>query len=48
MLLKHQEALSIAELAQTLGVPEGTVKSRLSYAYKQLRIALRAKGGVLP
>ncbi|MGW2254912.1 sigma factor-like helix-turn-helix DNA-binding protein, partial [Kitasatospora sp. NPDC001660] len=38
---------SLAETAQLLGVPEGTVKSRCFYAIRALRLALREHGLVL-
>jgi RNA polymerase sigma-70 factor (ECF subfamily) len=37
---------SVAEAAQTLGVPPGTVKSRTHYALHALRQALEEMGGV--
>ncbi|MCD0167171.1 RNA polymerase subunit sigma-70, partial [Deinococcus sp. 12RED42] len=33
------------EIAQAMGVPVGTVKSRLSYALKHLKIHLGQEGG---
>ncbi len=35
---------SIAEIAAVLDIPEGTVKSRLHYALRALRLALQEKG----
>ncbi len=35
---------SIAEIAAELDIPEGTVKSRLHYALRALRLALQEKG----
>lgn len=35
---------SVAELAAELGVPPGTVKSRLHYALRSLRLALQERG----
>lgn len=35
---------SIAEVARRLAIPEGTVKSRLHYGLKALRLALQEKG----
>lgn len=37
---------SVAEAARTLGVPEGTVKSRTHYALRALRLALEELGEV--
>jgi RNA polymerase sigma-70 factor, ECF subfamily len=37
---------SIAEAAETLGVPPGTVKSRTHYALRALRQAIDGMGGV--
>ena len=44
LVLRHQEEMSQSEIAQALDIPIGTVKSRLNYAYRQLRALLRAKG----
>jgi len=38
--LRHMEGLSVREVADALGIPEGTVKSRLHYARQQLRRVL--------
>jgi RNA polymerase sigma-70 factor (ECF subfamily) len=40
VILHHMEDTPVAELAVALGVPEGTVKSRLHRARERLRIAL--------
>jgi RNA polymerase sigma-70 factor (ECF subfamily) len=37
---------SVAEAADTLGVPPGTIKSRAHYALQALRLALEELGGV--
>jgi RNA polymerase sigma-70 factor (ECF subfamily) len=36
--------LTVAEMARELEIPEGTVKSRLHYALRALRLALQEKG----
>jgi len=38
--LRHMEGLSVREVADARGIPEGTVKSRLHYARQQLRRVL--------
>jgi RNA polymerase sigma-70 factor, ECF subfamily len=40
----HFEALSLREISGRTGVPLGTVKSRLSYALRNLRLALEEMG----
>jgi len=35
---------TVAEASVTLGVPEGTVKSRTYYALRALRLALEERG----
>ncbi len=42
--LLHYRRLTVAEAATTLGVPEGTVKSRAFYALRQLRVVLDEMG----
>ena len=42
LVLKHYASLSNAEIATVLGVPEGTVRSRLFHAMQALRAALDA------
>jgi RNA polymerase sigma-70 factor (ECF subfamily) len=43
-LLKEVEGLGHGEIAEMLGVPEGTVWSRLSYARKKLQEKLKRQG----
>ena len=45
LVLFHLEDLSLQECAQVLGVPTGTVKSRLFRARRMLRAAAVAEGG---
>jgi RNA polymerase sigma-70 factor (ECF subfamily) len=40
LTLRHIEGFEIAEISEILGVPEGTVKSRLHRAKEQLRTRL--------
>ena len=40
-ILKHQQHLSTKEIAQTLNIPEGTVKSRLFTATRKLAKSLK-------
>jgi len=42
VVLNHLEGLSHAEIAETLDLPMGTVKSRMRYAMEGLRAALEA------
>jgi RNA polymerase sigma-70 factor, ECF subfamily len=42
--LAYYGGRSVAEIAETVGVPEGTVKSRLHYGLRALRLALQEKG----
>jgi RNA polymerase sigma-70 factor (ECF subfamily) len=44
VLLREVEGLSYTEIARTLGIPEGTVGSRLSHARAALRSELMAGG----
>lgn len=43
LLLRFSQDLSLEEIAQVLGIPPGTVKSRLSNAVRQLRDHLAAQ-----
>lgn len=47
VLLHEVEGLSYSEAAQVLGVPEGTVKSRLHFAFLKLRVILQNEQEVL-
>lgn len=42
VVLHHYSGFSTAEIAQILGIPEGTARSRLHYATEALRAALEA------
>jgi RNA polymerase sigma-70 factor (ECF subfamily) len=42
VVLRHYLDLPLSEVAEALGVPEGTVRSRLHYAMRGLRAALDA------
>ena len=42
VVLHHYLDLPLSEVAETLGVPEGTIRSRLHYAMRGLRAALDA------
>lgn len=47
-LLHHVEELSMAEIAASLDIPEGTVKSRLHTARMRLRALLREEENYVP
>jgi RNA polymerase sigma-70 factor (ECF subfamily) len=40
VVLHHHLGYPLTEIAETLGIPEGTARSRLHYAVRQLRVAL--------
>ncbi|MBA2719322.1 MAG: sigma-70 family RNA polymerase sigma factor [Chloroflexi bacterium] len=42
LVLRHYLGLQPAEIAVTLGIPDGTARSRLHYAHRALRAALDA------
>jgi RNA polymerase sigma-70 factor (ECF subfamily) len=42
ILLRYQQELSYGEIAQALGISEGTVKSRLYHAHHKLKAALES------
>ena len=44
----YYEGRSVAEIAAELRVPEGTVKSRLHYGLRSLRLVLQEKGVTRP
>jgi RNA polymerase sigma-70 factor (ECF subfamily) len=46
LLLREVEGLSYAEIAACLGVPKGTVMSRLHHARRQVRESLVASGNI--
>ena len=43
VLLRYQQGLSYSEIARTLGISEGTVKSRLYHAHRKLREQLQSE-----
>ncbi|HEY4751973.1 MAG TPA: RNA polymerase sigma factor [Candidatus Limnocylindrales bacterium] len=45
-VLHHHVGLSLVEIAETLGIPAGTARSRLHYATRTLRAALEADAGM--
>ena len=44
VVLHHHLGYPLTEIAATLGIPEGTARSRLHYAVRQLRAALDDDG----
>jgi RNA polymerase sigma-70 factor (ECF subfamily) len=42
LVLRHYLGLEPAEIAETLGIKEGTARSRLHYAHRSMRAALEA------
>ena len=47
VVLHHHLGYPLTEIAATLGIPEGTARSRLHYAVRQLRSALDADARLL-
>jgi RNA polymerase sigma-70 factor, ECF subfamily len=47
VVLHHHLGYPLTEIAATLGIPEGTARSRLHYAVRQLRMALDADDRLL-
>jgi RNA polymerase sigma-70 factor (ECF subfamily) len=45
VVLRHYEGLKFYEIADVLGIPEGTVKSRMFEALDRLAIILKRLGG---
>jgi RNA polymerase sigma-70 factor, ECF subfamily len=43
LALHHYLGLSLQEIAETLGIPAGTARSRLHYAHRAMRAALEAE-----
>jgi RNA polymerase sigma-70 factor (ECF subfamily) len=48
VVLHHYLDLSLADVADALGIPEGTVRSRLHYAMRGLRAAMAADSRPAP
>ncbi len=44
VVLHHHQGYRLTEIAEILGIPEGTARSRLHYAVRQLRTALDDEG----
>jgi RNA polymerase sigma-70 factor (ECF subfamily) len=48
LLMRFVDGMSLQEIAAALSIPEGTVKSRLHYGLRTLRLALQEKGVTRP
>jgi len=48
VVLHHHLGYPLTEIAATLGIPQGTVRSRLHHAVRQLRAALDDEGRLQP
>lgn len=42
LVMHHYLGLALTEIAETLGIPQGTARSRLHYAHRAMRAALEA------
>jgi RNA polymerase sigma-70 factor (ECF subfamily) len=42
LVLRHYAGLETVEIADALGIPDGTVRSRLHHAHRAMRAALEA------
>ncbi len=47
LVLRHFDGYDLAEIAEILGIPEGTVSSRLHHAHSAMRAALDADARVI-
>ena len=47
VVLHHHQGFQLTEIAEILGIPEGTARSRLHYAVRQLRTVLDDDGNAL-
>lgn len=48
LVLRHYLSLTVPEIAETLGIPEGTAKSRIHHATRVLRAAVDADERAVP
>ncbi len=48
LVMQHHLGLSVAEAAEALGIPPGTVKSRTHFALQALRATLEAEARLVP
>jgi RNA polymerase sigma-70 factor (ECF subfamily) len=46
--MHHYVGLPLVEIAETLGIPAGTARSRLHYATRALRLAIEASREFTP
>jgi RNA polymerase sigma-70 factor (ECF subfamily) len=47
-VMHHYVGLPLVEIAETLGIPAGTARSRLHYATRALRLAIEASRELAP